>query len=119
MSSRRGWVGDYPDPNTFLDMYVTNGENNNTGWCRPKYDQLIADAAKEADPAARFKILADAERLLMDELPILPIYFYVSKNLVKPYVRGFYNNVLDQHHVWAMSIDREGTTPSPFTRAAK
>jgi oligopeptide transport system substrate-binding protein len=114
--SRRGWVGDYPDPNTFLDMYVTGGEQNNTGWGRPEYDRLIAAAAEEADPVARFKLLADAERMLMDELPIIPIYFYVSKNLVKPYVRGFYNNMQDAHHVRAIWIDREGTTPSPFSR---
>ncbi|HYO26621.1 MAG TPA: hypothetical protein VEQ85_16890, partial [Lacipirellulaceae bacterium] len=101
---------------TILDMFVTGGEQNNTGWGRPEYDALIAAAAKEADPAARLEILADAERMLMEELPIIPIYFYVSKNLVKPYVRGFYNNSLDAHHVRSMWIDREGTTRSPFSR---
>ncbi len=116
--SRRAWSGDYADPNTYLDMYVTGNEMNNTGFGRPEYDALIAAAAKEVDPAARMALFTKAERLLMDELPIIPLYFYVSKNLVKPYVRGFYNNVLDQHMVWAMWIDRENATPSPFSRTA-
>lgn len=115
--SRRGWNGDYADPNTFLDMYTTGNEMNNTGFGMPAYDALIAAAAKEVDPQVRMKHFTAAERILMDELPIIPIYFYVSKNLVKPHVRGFYNNVLDQHFVWAMSIDREGATPREYGTA--
>jgi oligopeptide transport system substrate-binding protein len=117
--SRRAWNGDYADPNTYLDMYVTGNEMNNTGFGRPEYDALIAAAAREVDPVARMELFTKAERMLMDELPIIPLYFYVSKNLVKPYVRGFYNNVLDQHMVWAMWIDRENATPSPFSRVAQ
>ncbi len=115
--SRRAWGGDYADPNTFLDMYTTGNEMNGTGWGSPEYDRLIAAAASEADPEVRLRLFAEAERLLMDDVPIIPIFFYVSKNLVKPHVRGFYNNVLDTHHVWAMSIDRDGATPNPFMRA--
>jgi oligopeptide transport system substrate-binding protein len=117
--SRRGWNGDYADPNTFLDMYVTGNEMNNTGFGYPEYDALIAAAAREIDSEKRMEIFAKAERMLMDELPIIPIYFYVSKNLVKPYVRGFYNNVLDQHFVGSIWIDREGETPSPFSPVAQ
>ena len=95
MLSRRAWIGDYLDPNTYLDMFVTGGENNSTGFTNAEYDKLIADAAREPDEAKRMQMLERAERILMDELPIIPIYFYVSKNLVKPYVRGFYNNLQD------------------------
>jgi oligopeptide transport system substrate-binding protein len=114
---RRGWNGDYADPNTFLDMYTTGNEMNNTGFGKPEYDALIAAAAKEVDPELRLRHFAAAERMLMDELPIIPIYFYVSKNLVKPHVRGFYNNVLDQHFVWSVWIDRDGTTPREYGMA--
>jgi oligopeptide transport system substrate-binding protein len=106
MVSRRSWSGDYLDPNTYLDMYVTDGENNNTGFSRPEYDQLIADAGRELDKVKRMKILERAERMLMDEMPIIPIYFYVSKNMVKPYVRGWYNNLQDGHPLNTIWIDR-------------
>lgn len=111
--ARRAWVGDYLDPNTYLDMYVTDGENNNTGFSNPQYDQLIADAAKEPDAEKRMQILEDAERLLMDEMPIIPIYFYVSRNLVRPHVRGFYNNLQDTHPLNAIWIDPEVDAESP------
>jgi ABC-type oligopeptide transport system substrate-binding subunit len=62
----------------------------------------------------RFELFARAERILMDELPIIPFYFYVSKSLVKPYVRGFYNNVQDAHPLSAIWFDRGMTTPSDF-----
>ncbi len=113
---RRGWIGDYADPNTFLDMYVTNGEQNNTGWSSPEYDRLIEEARREQDSSKRMQMLAQAERLLMDDLPILPIYHYVSKNLVKPHVRGFYNNIQDFHPIWAIWIDRDSGEPNEFMR---
>ncbi|NOY30884.1 MAG: peptide ABC transporter substrate-binding protein [Planctomycetes bacterium] len=113
---RRGWVGDYADPNTFLDMFVTGGEQNNTGWSSPEYDRLIEAARSEREPVERMQLLAEAEKILMEELPILPIYHYVSKNMVKPYVRGFYNNVQDFHPIWAIWIDRESDQPNEFMK---
>ncbi|MAT72244.1 MAG: peptide-binding protein [Planctomycetaceae bacterium] len=113
---RKGWIGDYADPNTFLDMFVTGGEQNNTNWGRSRYDQLIRDAAAETDPTARLAMFHEAEEQLMEELPIIPIYFYVSKNLLKPHVRGFYNNIQDYHPLWSISIDREGATPNDFLK---
>jgi oligopeptide transport system substrate-binding protein len=96
--ARAAWIGDYLDPNTFLDMFVTNGGNNNTGWSHAKYDQLIADASKELDAAKRTAILQEAERILIEqELPIIPVYIYVNKGLLKPTVNGWYENVRDHH----------------------
>lgn len=114
--SRRAWIGDYIDPNTFLDMFVTGGEQNNTGFSNTEYDRLIREAATETDPKKRMEMFQRAERILMDELPILPIYFYVSKNMVQPYVRGFYNNIQDVHPVSAMWIDRELKGPNEFMK---
>ncbi len=113
---RRAWIGDYVDPLTYLDMYVTDGEQNNTGFANERYDELIEASNSEADPEKRLAILEEAERMLMDELPIIPIYFYVSKNMVKPYVRGFYNNIQDFHPVSAMWIDHDHQGPTEFTR---
>jgi oligopeptide transport system substrate-binding protein len=97
-------------------MFVTDGEQNNTGWSSAEYDSLIAQATRESDHQSRMEIFQRAERLLMDDLPILPIYFYVSKNMVKPHVRGFYNNIQDVHPVWAMWIDRDHEGPNEFMK---
>ena len=80
--SRSAWIGDYTDPNTFLDMFVTNGGNNNTGWTNKSYDDLIAKAASETDPAKRFELFKRAEKILLEELPVAPIYTYTNKKLV-------------------------------------
>jgi oligopeptide transport system substrate-binding protein len=97
--ARSSWVGDYPDANTFLDMFVTGGGNNRTGWSSPRYDKLIAEASAETDPATRLEILRDAERLLVEEaVPICPIYFYVGIQLYDPAeLAGIEPNVLDEH----------------------
>ncbi len=105
--SRAGWIGDYLDPNTFLDMWTTDNANNETGWSNKKYDQLIADAGIEPDAAKRMKILHEAEEILVDELPVLPIYYRVSTNMVRPYVKGWYPNLLDVHPLDTIWIDEE------------
>jgi oligopeptide transport system substrate-binding protein len=106
--ARAGWVADYPDPNTFLDMWLTNGVQNNTGWSNQAFDQLIADAAAEGEPAARYDLLEKAESILMEELPIIPIYFYVSQNTISPRVEGFAPNLRDEHplHILRVKSDK-------------
>jgi oligopeptide transport system substrate-binding protein len=112
--ARRAWVGDYLDPNTFLGMMVTGGENNSTGFSNAEYDRLIAAAEEEVDEALRMKLLHQAEQILMDELPIIPIYYYVSKSMVKPYIRGFYGNLLDDHPLYQLWIDHDLEGPNEF-----
>jgi oligopeptide transport system substrate-binding protein len=103
--ARASWIGDYTDPNTFLDMFMTDNENNQTGWGDAEYDRLVEQAAAEGDAAKRMRLLHDAEAILMRELPIAPIYFYVSKDMVRPYVKGFHENLRDEHPLWALSVD--------------
>lgn len=95
--ARAGWIGDYVDPNTFLDLWVTGAGNNRTGWSNPKYDRLIEMASQTADDTTRFEAFRQAETILLQEAPIVPIYFYRSKSLVHPAVRGWYPNILDRH----------------------
>ncbi|MCX6338476.1 MAG: peptide ABC transporter substrate-binding protein [Candidatus Aureabacteria bacterium] len=97
--SRAGWVADYPDPNTFLDMFITGGGNNRTGWGSGRYDELIAAAGRERNPQRRMEIFREAERILVvEEMPIMPIYFYVSINLYDANrIGGIYPNPLDEH----------------------
>ncbi len=91
--------GDYPDPNTFLDMFVTGNGNNRTGWSDPTYDRLIAEAARETDPARRFEILKQAENILINEqVPVCPLYYFVGIQLFDPAKwGGIEPNVLDDH----------------------
>ena len=106
--ARAGWIGDYVDPNTFLDCFVTDGGNNNTGWSHAKYDELIRAAAAEADPKKRAAIFHEAEQILIEqELPILPIYIYVNQGMLRDTVLGWEENVLDSHPFRYISIDDE------------
>ncbi len=109
--ARRAWIADYIDPNSHLDIMVTDGENNNTGWSNAEYDRLIAAARAETDENKRVELFHQAERILMDEMPLIPIYYYVDKNMVKSDVRGFYRNPLDQHPLSAIWID-EAAAPT-------
>ncbi|MEM9587073.1 MAG: peptide ABC transporter substrate-binding protein [Planctomycetota bacterium] len=102
--ARAGWVADYPDPNTFLDMWVTDGPQNSTGWSNPQFDQLIRDAAAEGRPDLRMKLLAEAESLWIQDMPVIPIYFYVSLNMVKPHVKGFAPTPQDVHPLQLLSL---------------
>jgi oligopeptide transport system substrate-binding protein len=95
--ARAGWIGDYLDPETFLNLWVTGGGNNRTGWSNEEYDKYIRSATTETDPEKRYEAFQNAEKVLMQEMPIMPIYFYRSKSLVHPAVKGYYPNMLDRH----------------------
>lgn len=90
--ARSGWIGDYVDPMTFIDMFITDGGNNDTGWGNERYDELVAKAKSTADNSIRYPAMKEAEQILMDEMPIMPIYFYTRpyvlkdniKNVIKP-----------------------------------
>jgi oligopeptide transport system substrate-binding protein len=92
--ARAGWIGDYMDPNTFLDMWVTGGGNNGTGWSNKSYDALIAKAKATTDPKARMATLHAAEKILMADFPIIPIYYYTNPVLITQHVKNFYQSTL-------------------------
>lgn len=102
--ARRGWIGDYVDPNNFLDLYLTDGGNNNTGFSDPRYDEMITKLAPQAKTREeRFAIFKEAETMLMEQMPILPIYTYTSKHLIHPSVKGLPANLMDSlnlKYVW-------------------
>ncbi len=98
--ARRGWVGDYVDPNTYLDMYITDGGNNNTGFSNARYDEIMLDLAPiELEKEDRFELYTEAETILMENMPIIPIYIYQTKNLKKPDLKGAPSNIMD-HYNW-------------------
>ncbi len=101
--ARGGWIGDYLDANTFLEMWITGGGNNETGWSSTAYDDLIREAGQTADPEERLQVLAQAEGILNEEIPFIPMYWYVWQELRQPELRGHHPNLLDHHplrHVW-------------------
>jgi oligopeptide transport system substrate-binding protein len=86
---RMGWLGDFNDPINFLELYKDkDGGNNDTRWEHPKFKELLNKSAVEPDPEKRKAILAEAEAILMDEMPIAPIYFYTQSYVKKDYVKG-------------------------------
>lgn len=102
---RMGWVGDYVDPNSFLDIWLTDGGNNRSGWSNAEYDQLIAAASRATNNNERLEIFQRAEELLIAEMPIAPLYFYKSKALVAPSVKGWHPNILDHHPCQSVSLE--------------
>jgi len=95
--ARSAWTGDYDDPNTFLEMFTTANEMNQTGWSDPEYDRLIGLAAAEGDPARRREHFQAAEARLIEGAPVLPVVFNRSKFLIRPEVEGWYPTLLDVH----------------------
>ncbi len=85
--ARSAWTPDYLDPMSFIDMFVTKGSNNYTGWGKDAYDALVAEANSTSDQKARMEAMHKAERILMDEMPVMPIYFYTNANLIKENVK--------------------------------
>jgi oligopeptide transport system substrate-binding protein len=108
--SRAGWIGDYVDPNNFLDMFLCDGGNNRTGWCNPEYDNLILEVAPTmTSHEERLAIFAKAEKMLLDDMPILPIYTYTSNYLINSAVKNYDSNLMN-HSVYK-DIFLEPTLP--------
>jgi oligopeptide transport system substrate-binding protein len=95
--ARAAWIADYVDPNSFLDMWLTGGGNNETGWSNPEYDRLIGEASRAIDPQRRTEFFQKAEAVLLDEVPIIPIYFYTRVCLKRPELKGWHPTLLDNH----------------------
>ena len=92
---RSSWVGDYNDAYTFAQYLKSDFGVNLPHYSNPHYDELLAQAATETDPAKRRVLLEQAEAVMLADHPLLPIYFYVNKHLVKPEVLGWYDNIMN------------------------
>ena len=78
---RSAWIGDYNDPMTFLEMFTTGDGNNVTGWSDAEFDKLISDARAEVDVTKREALLQKAEVRLLEQGPVIPIYFYYNHTI--------------------------------------
>jgi oligopeptide transport system substrate-binding protein len=105
--ARRGWVGDYVDPNTFLELLTSGSINNSTGWKDPKYDALLEAANSEIDPEKRARKLNEAESYMLEQQPIIPLYVNPTAFMCKPYVKNLVSNLLDTHNWREVYIDHQ------------
>ena len=92
---RAGWTGDYPDPHSFLDMWVTDGGNNLTGYSNPEYDRLLASALSSPDETARMEIYQQLDAFIVRDLPVIPVNFSKTIRALSPKVLNWAPNLLD------------------------
>jgi oligopeptide transport system substrate-binding protein len=95
--SRQSWIGDLPDAANMMDIFVSGGGNNHSLWGSPTFDRLIRESFGMRDKKARAEVLSKAEKILLDEVPIIPIYHYVFYSLMSPRVKGFQPNMFGKY----------------------
>ncbi len=92
--ARNGWLGDYNDPISFLDMWITGGGNNDAQWSNTQYDEIIRKVKASTDATERYKLMHDAEDIIFEESMLSPIYYYVDLFLLNQKIEGFYSSPL-------------------------
>ena len=88
--SRAGWIGDYIDPMTFMDLWVSDGPFNDAKFDNAEFDRLIKESKNTTDQKIRMENMRKAEKILMDNMPVAPVYFYTQPYAQKPYVTGVF-----------------------------
>jgi ABC-type oligopeptide transport system substrate-binding subunit len=101
---RSSWMGDYNDAHTFLSVLQAGNAANMPRYANDEYESLMQRAADQVNPDRRRLFLEEAERVMLADHPVIPLYFYVSKHLIKPEVRGWGDNVLDYHYSQHLSL---------------
>lgn len=102
--ARSGWIGDYNDPVSFLGLYTTGNYFNYSEWSSPRYDALLAQSSTTLDMKERARLLAEAERILLDESAYVPLMYYSSTALVSPKVQGYSDNIMNAHATRWLSL---------------
>ncbi|MDO5713753.1 MAG: peptide ABC transporter substrate-binding protein [Tissierellia bacterium] len=92
---RAGWLGDYADPMTMMDLFMTDNPQNDVFWSNPEFDKLLQTAKSSPDQKLRMDSMKKAEQIMMEEKPVAPVYFYTRPYVEKPYVKGVYNTILN------------------------
>jgi oligopeptide transport system substrate-binding protein len=94
---RVGWISDYNDPYSFLELFRSDHGRNDSGYSNTSFDALLEQIAQERIPPRRNRMMFEAERILLEDNPIIPVYTYVTKRLVNQHIKGWENNVMDHH----------------------
>ena len=92
--ARDGWLGDYNDPISFIDMWITGGGNNNAQWSNKEYDKIVSEIKSTTDAKERYAKMHEAEDILAKDMPIIPIYFYTDLYLISDKLEGMYTSPL-------------------------
>ena len=104
---RAGWIGDYMDAFTFLELYHSGHGRNDAGYNNPRYDRLLERIASERIPARRRNLMVDAERMLLEDQVVLPVFYYMTRRLIDPRLKGWEENIMDYHLTRYMYLVRE------------
>jgi oligopeptide transport system substrate-binding protein len=92
---RSGWIADYPDPHVFLEIFETGNGNNDTLWSNPEYDRLLHEALSARDDPTRYEIYQKMDAILVDECPVIPIFYFTRPYLMSTKVKGYSPNLMD------------------------
>jgi oligopeptide transport system substrate-binding protein len=102
---RLGWSADYNDAGNFLEIFRSGSPNNDVGYSNPKYDSLLDSAGNSADASYRRHVLEQAENLMLSDYPVIPVYYFSSKRLIKPYIKGAQTNPLNRLYSKHLSVN--------------
>jgi oligopeptide transport system substrate-binding protein len=95
--ARAGWIADYPDPHVFLEIWETGNGNNDTLWGSAEYDRLLHAALRAKTKAERYEIYQKMDAILVEECPVIPIFYYTKVYLLNPRVKGWWPTLIDLH----------------------
>jgi len=104
---RSSWIGDYNDAQTFAVFFQSDFDLNLSGYNNPAYDELLAQASRENDLVKRRNLLEQAESLMLADIPVIPLYFHVSRHLVKPWVKDWEDNIMNLQYSRHLSLQRD------------
>ncbi len=102
--ARNGWLGDYNDPISFLDMWITGGGNNDAQWSNKEYDAIITKVKQSSNRTERMSLMHDAEDIIFKEWMLCPLYYYVDVYLLNQKLEGFYSSPLGYKYFMYSSI---------------
>ena len=111
--ARLGWIADYVDPFTFLELLTSECQNNRSNWSNSEYDRLVKQGQQTASPEERLQLFRQAEQIMADEQPMIPLYIYTRSTMLKPYLKGYWGNLLNRHPWKYMWIDNQWDAAKP------
>lgn len=92
--ARHGWLGDYTDPMTFIDLFTTGNGNNDTQWSNKEYDELVANARLATSETERMKLLHQGEKMILDDAIMIPVFHYTENAMIKPNIKNVHKSAL-------------------------